>query len=148
MTFLTSLENLKIGLITSQFWAQLFMALGYFGSHFSVTRSNWARPCSSLGARYIVFKSAAKAFISLYGTYLRVFLTWCTMHLWYSVSGKAVPMASLIPVNPSAQIIITSFTPRFFSSFRTPSQYLLLSFSPIWRLITSFLPSRVIARIT
>lgn len=40
MTFLTSLEKLKIGLITSQFFDQLFMALGYFVSHFSVTRSN------------------------------------------------------------------------------------------------------------
>ena len=30
-----------------------------------------------------------------------------------------------------AHITRTSFTPRFFSSFRTPSQYFALSFSPI-----------------
>lgn len=53
-----------------------------------------------------------------------------------------------IPANPSAQMTIISSTPRFFNSFRTPSQYLLLSFSPICRDITSFFPSAFIPSIT
>ena len=77
----------------------------------------------------MVFRSVAKAFRSLSGTYFKVFLTWCTIQRWYSVLGKAAAIASLIPVRPSAQMINTSFTPRFFSSFRTESQYLELSFS-------------------
>ena len=40
-------------------------------------------------------------------------------------------IASFMPVRPSAQMARTSLTPRFFCSFRTPSQYLALSFSPI-----------------
>ena len=47
-------------------------------------------------------------------------------------------MASLIPVRPSAQIIRISFTPRFFKPFKTESQYLALSFSPISMVRTSF----------
>ena len=38
-------------------------------------------------------------------------------------------MASLMPVSPSEQRMRISFTPRFFSSFSTESQYLELSFS-------------------
>ena len=41
-----------------------------------------------------------------------------------------------------------SFTPRFLSSFSTESQYLELSFSPIWIVRTSFIPSQLIPRIT
>ena len=37
----------------------------------------------------MVFRSAAKAFLSLSGTYFNVFLTWCTIQRWYSVFGKA-----------------------------------------------------------
>ena len=39
-----------------------------------------------------------------------------TIQRWYSVFGKAAAIASLIPVKPSAQMINTSLTPRFFSS--------------------------------
>ena len=96
----------------------------------------------------MLFRSVAKAFLSLSGTYFSVFLTWCTMQRWYSVLGKAALIASLIPVRPSAQRIRISFTPLFFSSFSTVSQYLLLSFSPTWMVNTSFLPSWLMPRIT
>jgi len=43
----------------------------------------------------------------------------CTMHLWYSVMGYAAAIASLIPLNPSAQSTKMSFSPRFFSSLST-----------------------------
>lgn len=46
-------------------------------------------------------------------------------------------IASLIPLRPSAQRIRISFTPRFFNSFNTQSQYLALSLSPT----LIFLPS-------
>ena len=42
MTFLTSDENLKIGDIASQLSYQRFIVFGYFGVHFSFTRSNAA----------------------------------------------------------------------------------------------------------
>jgi len=57
-------------------------------------------------------------------------------------------MASFIPERPSAHITRTSFTPRFFSSFRTPSQYFALSFSPICMDKTSLWPVKLTARIT
>ena len=59
----------------------------------------------------MVFRSVAKAFLSLSGTYFNVFLTWCTIQRWYSVFGKAAAIASLIPVKPSAQMINTSLIP-------------------------------------
>ena len=62
--------------------------------------------------------------------------------------GNAVEIASLIPVRPSAQMIRISFTPRFFNSFNTESQYLALSLSPTLIESTSFLPSVLIPRIT
>lgn len=43
MTFLTVVENLKIGEIASQLSFQRLMEFGYFGAHFSVTRSKAAR---------------------------------------------------------------------------------------------------------
>ena len=51
----------------------------------------------------------------------------------YETLGIAVAVfiASLIPVSPSAQMIMISLTPRFFKLFRTESQYFELSFSPI-----------------
>ena len=45
---------------------------------------------------------------------------------------------SFIPVSPSAQRMRISLTPRFLSSLRSLSQYLLLSFCPILILKTSF----------
>ena len=115
ITFRTVSENLKIGDITSQLSFHLFMEFGYFGVHFSVTLSNASRAFSSLTAWYIVLRSFAKAFLSLSGTYLRVFLTWWTMHLWYSVFGKAADIASFMPLKPSAHITRMSFTPRFYN---------------------------------
>lgn len=48
MTFRTVVENLKIGETASQLSFQRFMEFGYFGVHFSVTRSKAARAfCSS-----------------------------------------------------------------------------------------------------
>ena len=148
ITFRTVSENLKIGDITSQLSFHLFIAFGYFGVHFSVTLSKASRAFSSLTAWYIVLRSFAKTFLSLSGTYLRVFLTWWTMHLWYSVFGKAADMASFMPLKPSAHITRMSLTPRFFNSFNTDNQYLELSLSPTLMLNTSFFPSTVMPRIT
>ena len=66
------------------------------------------------------------------------------------INGKLslAAIASLIPVKPSAQITSTSFTPRFFSSFITESQYFALSLSPTLIVRTSFFPSVLIPRIT
>ena len=50
---------------------------------------------------------------------------------------------SYIPDKPSAHNINISLTPRFLSSFKTPSQYFALSFSPMVMLKTSFLPSSI-----
>ena len=61
------------------------------------------------------------------------------MHRWYSASGYAAEMASLIPLNPSAHATKMSCTPRFFSSFSTLSQNFARSFSPIVMLRASFL---------
>lgn len=44
MIFLTSFENLNIGVTTSQLSYQRFIACGYFGDHFSETLSNAFRP--------------------------------------------------------------------------------------------------------
>ena len=63
------------------------------------------------------------------------------MCYWYSVLGNAAAMASFIPVRPSAQMMRMSSTPRFFSSFKTDSQYLELSFSPTSIVRTSLRPS-------
>lgn len=94
------------------------------------------------------FQSAENAFLSLSGTYFRVFLTWWTMQRWYSVFGNAAAIASLIPLRPSAQMIRISFTPRFFSSFSTDGQYLELSLSPTLMDSTSFRPSVLVPRMT
>ena len=58
--------------------------------------------------------------------------------LGYLKKGNAAAIASLMPLRPSAQIIRISFTPRFFSSFRTDSQYFELSLSPTVIERTSF----------
>lgn len=79
ITFRTSDENLNIGVNTSQFCFQLLIAFGYFSFHFSETLCKVSRPCASFWARYMLFKSVANAFLSLYGTYLRVFLIWCNI---------------------------------------------------------------------
>lgn len=50
MTFLTAVENLKMGEIASQFCFQLRIEFGYFSLHFSVTRSRASRAFSSVGA--------------------------------------------------------------------------------------------------
>ena len=50
MTFRTAAENLKIGEIASQLSFQRFMEFGYFGVHFSVTRSRASRAFFSSGA--------------------------------------------------------------------------------------------------
>lgn len=89
-----------------------------------------------------------KAFLSLFGTYFRVFLTWWTMQRWYSVFGNVVGIASFIPVRPSVQIISMSFTPRFFNSFNTDSQYFEISLSPTLIVSTFFQPLALIPRMT
>ena len=58
--------------------------------------------------------------------------------LGYLKKGNVAAIASLMPLRPSAQIIRISFTPRFFSSFRTDSQYFELSLSPTVIERTSF----------
>ena len=50
MTFLTSDENLNIGLTASQLSDHLFIEFGYFGVHFSVTRSRASKAFFSSGA--------------------------------------------------------------------------------------------------
>ena len=119
---------MKIGLIASQFSLQRFIAFGYLVSQCFVTVSRRARAVFSSGAVYIVLRSLATSFISFDATYFRVLRTIWTIQRWCSVLGKAVPMASLRPESPSAQRIRISSTPRFLRPFRTPSQYLLLSF--------------------
>ena len=57
-----------------------------------------------------------KAFLSLSGTYFRVFLTWWTIHLWYSVLGNAAEIASLMPVRHrhrwSGYLLLRDFSVR------------------------------------
>ena len=129
ITLRTSIENLKIGENSSQLSCQSFIEFGYFGVHFSVTFSSASRAFSSFAAWQIVFRSVENAFRSLSETYLSVLRTICAMQRCCSVFGNAADMASLMPVSPSEQRMRISFTPRFFSSFRTESQYLELSFS-------------------
>lgn len=124
--------------MASQFSLHRFKTPGWCVSHFSETISNWLNAAFSSGAVYIVFSSFAKAFISLFATYFSVFLTIWTIQRCCSVIGNAAVMASFIPVSPSEQRFRISRTPRFFRLFRTLSQYLLLSFSPITRVSTSF----------
>lgn len=71
-----------------------------------------------------------------------------TIQRYCSVIGNAAVMASFIPVSPSEQRIRISRTPRFFRLFRILSQYLLLSFSLITRVSTSFFPFALMPRIT
>ena len=68
--------------------------------------------------------------------------------LGYLKKGNVAAIASLMPLRPSAQIIRISFTPRFFSSFRTDSQYFELSLSPTVIERTSFFPSVLMPRMT
>ena len=63
-------------------------------------------------------------------------------------SPYAAAIASFIPARPSAQRIKISFTPRFFSSFNTESQYFELSLSPTLIVNTSFFPSVLMSRMT
>ena len=137
MAFLTAAENLKTVETASRLSYQCFIELRYLELHFSLTLSSASLAFASSGAWQIVLRSVSKAFLSLSGTYFKLFLTWCTLHHWYSVLGNAVEIASLIPLRPSAQRIRISFTPRFFNSFNTQSQYLALSLSPT----LIFLPS-------
>ena len=75
--------------MASRLSCRRFMALGYCPDHFSVTVFNCFLAASSSAAVQIVFKSLAKAFISLFATYLSVFLTICTMQRCCSVFGNA-----------------------------------------------------------
>ena len=126
--------------MASQLSFQRFMEFGYFGIHFSVTRSKAAMAFFSSAAWYIVFKSVANAFLLLYLEHISRYLTLDERYIFDIVLGNAAAIA-LIPVSPSAQMIRISFTPRFFNSFKTESQYLELSFSPIRIVSTSlYLP--------
>lgn len=71
--------------MASQLSFRRFMGSGYWGIHFSVTRSRASNAFFSSAAWQIVFRSMAKAFLSLSGTYFKVSLTWWTMQRWYSV---------------------------------------------------------------
>lgn len=85
----------------------------------------------------MVFKYVAKGLRSLSATYFKVLRTWWTMQRCYSVFGKAAEMASLIPLSPSAQMIRISFTPLFFSPFKTDS---ILSFHFLLPELSGLLP--------
>ena len=134
-----------LGEMASQFCVHLFMVLGYFSDHFRVTFSGASSACSSLGAWWIVFKPAAHILIGHVFQSISYLMNNTALILFL---GKAAAIASLIPVRPSAQIIKISFTPRFFSSFRTESHYLEPSLFPTWIVRTSLRPSRLIPRKT
>lgn len=75
----------------------------------------------------------------------RIARKYASLFVQTAVSAVTAPF---IPERPSAHITRTSFTPRFFSSFRTPSQYFALSFSPICMDNTCLCPVRLTARTT
>ncbi len=65
-----------------------------------------------------------------------------------SAFGYAALIASFMPVSPSTQNIRASCTPLFLRSFKTPSQNLDDSLSPIQIPKISLLPSTVTPRTT
>ena len=103
----------RFGLMQSQLSLQRFMQPGYLASQVARTSSRRDRAVCSSGAWQNVFRSLAKAFLSLSATYFSVLRTTCTMHGWYFARGYAAAMASLMPLRPSAQITKMSCTPRF-----------------------------------
>ena len=102
----------------SQLSCHLFIVLGYISAHLSVTASSCFKAAGLSDAVYIVLRSFANAFMSLFATYFNVFLTICTIQRCCSVAGNAVEIASLIPVSPSEQRIRMSPEPTVFQAVK------------------------------